>query len=56
MTKTTSYIILSKLEHWNNWISQIRGEARGYMNMWEYINPVGDEERTTPREPFTPEI
>jgi len=26
------------------------------MNVWEYINPVGDEERTAPREPFAPEI
>ena len=26
------------------------------MNIWEYINPVGDEERTAPRKPFTPEI
>jgi oligoribonuclease NrnB/cAMP/cGMP phosphodiesterase (DHH superfamily) len=26
------------------------------MNVWEYINTVGDEERTTPREPFAPKI
>jgi hypothetical protein len=56
MTKTTSYTILTQPEHWNDWISQVRGEARGYMNVWEHINPVGDDKRTAPREPFAPEI
>ena len=56
MTKTSSYIILTQPEYWNDWISQVCGEVRGYMNIWEYINPVGNEERTAPREPFAPEI